>query len=149
MAVITNVVVLGLSEFRRDLRRAHKALPRELTKALREAGKPARAAAAGRVPRGATGRTAAAFRIRASGRLGRIVNPLPHAGVLEWATTFMRKSRSPGRAPHQVTMRKGPPPPRYAQPAVASVAPIIAVIIHRELQRIITAFGWFRETGRA
>lgn len=128
------IEIVNLREFRRDLRRAIDARPRELARAIREAGKPALAEARRRAPR-RSGRLAASLRIQTRGTSGSIVSRAPYGAGAEWG----RRGRWRGFT------RNWGSPPRYAWPAIEAKQEEIAEIIFRELRAIVTAHGWFRE----
>lgn len=89
----------GLNELRRDLKAIDKKLPRELTKAQREALKPTAAKAAGFAPRRpSSGRLAASIRPFATARSAGLRSPLPYANVQHWGGNVGRNKATHVRA---------------------------------------------------
>lgn len=86
------VRVEGLKELRRDLRGVEKALPRELTKTLKEAASPVADKAKALAPRG-SGRLAASIRPYASGTAVTVATRLPYGDVIHWGGTTGRGHR--------------------------------------------------------
>lgn len=131
--IVSGVVIDGLKELRRDLRRAADATPKEATAAVREAGMPVLRRAQQLAPR-REGTLAGSGRLRTSGTRGFIEFRAPYAGGAEWG----RKGKWKGFT------RKWGYTPRYGHKALAEKEDEVARIIMRRLEDIVTAHGWFR-----
>lgn len=132
MADHFGVEIDGLKEFRRELRRAEQASPRDLTKAIRAAGKPPLERARALTPV-RSGDLRAGWRVRASGSTGSLANVEPYAGGVVWGKRGKWKG-----------FRKYGGTPRFAGQAIDDTADEIQEIITRNLEEILTAYGWFR-----
>jgi len=136
------VEVVGLREFRAACRASGSGLTRDLTRALRAAGKPPLSRVkvlAGRTsssPR-ATGLLAKSYKIAAAGTSAYVKNSVPYAAGAEWGVYgkwagFRR--RYPGPEPGG----RG----RFAWRAVLEQREEIAEILTRELEAMIAIQGW-------
>jgi hypothetical protein len=132
---VKTIRIEGLRELRMALKHAEDANPRELTRALKEAGKPVPPVIRVNAPR-LTGELAASVgEPRATGTKGRIPITAPHAPFVE----FQRR----GRAGATWSAKYGPPP-RFGYRSLDSKETEIANILDRELKEILTAHGWLR-----
>lgn len=132
------LVIEGLDDLRRDLRRAEAGSTREVSKALRKVGQIPRARGIQLAPRRAGGRIAAiasAARIQVRGSSAALV----YRGIAGTVVEFQRA----GRRGATLTARYGAPP-RFAFKALAQTAPQIVEAINRELAEILSVHGWFR-----
>jgi hypothetical protein len=119
--------VVGLNEFRAALRRAEVATPRQLTKALKEAGVPLVEQMAV-IAAHRTGRLAESYRTRVIGTTGNIVSRVPYGAKAEW-------SRKRGWT------RYGPPG-RFAARVVEEQAEATLVRVAAGLRDVIDLYGW-------
>lgn len=126
------VAIQGLKEFRAQLKAAIDATPRELTKAIRAAGKPAIVRAAALAAK-RTGALAASYKVQATGTTGKILNTQPYGAGAEWGQFGKWKG-----------FLKYGGPGRFAARAVEEKADEIAEIIEDELTEIVTIHGWAR-----
>jgi hypothetical protein len=139
------VEIEGLKEFRAALRASGTGLTRELSKAIRAAGKPPLARVkvlAGRTsssPR-STGDLARSYKVRTAGASGYLQSGVPYGAGAEWGvygkwSGFRRKYPGPepgGRG-------------RFAWRAVKESDDEIMAVITGELERLIEIQGWARE----
>lgn len=126
----SGVYITNLSAFRRDLKAAEDASPRQLTKAIKAAGVPIVAEASRRVPV-VTGTLAAGFKASARGASGSLTNRVPYAMGAEFGTHGKWSGFN----------RYGMPP-RFAFPAVEAKADEVVTIISHELEMIVRLNGW-------
>lgn len=129
----SSVSITNLAAFRRDLKAAEDASPRELTKALKAAGAPILADVRGRVPH-LTGTLAAGFKASARGSTGLIVNRVPYAAGSE----FGRHGKWAGFE------RYGSAPGRFVGAALEAQGDEVARIIAAEMREIVEIHGWAR-----
>lgn len=143
------VEIEGLADFRKALRDAADATPRELTKALRKGAQTLkdRASANASTIAGshAEGKIPASFRIYSRAREAGIVSSLPQAGVFEFATSYMRRSRSADRPPHRVTFHDIGSPPRFGYKALGELEEELTQMAYDALVEVAKAHGWFTE----
>lgn len=138
----SGVEVVGLAQFRRDLKAAGDGLTRELPKALRKAGAPPLARVkvlAGRTQRSARskGSLTKGYRITASGTAAYLKSSVPYAAGAEWGVYGKWagfRLRYPGPEPGG----RG----RFAWRAVLEERDGIAEVLDRELRQLIELNGW-------
>lgn len=136
MANLGTIKIEGLKEFRSALKAAEGANPRELTKALKEAGSVLPPKIRANAPH-RTGKLAGSVgAAQASGTKGRVPVKAPYSAPVE----FSRKG-----APAQGLSAKYGPPPRFAYKAVASAAPQIEDRLLKAVTEVAKAHGWFNE----
>ena len=142
------IVIENLAKFRRDLKAAADASPRELSAALREAGKPVlervkQVAAVGRPPADKhPGLLRSSYRIRVRSTSAFLMSTAPYGTGAEWGLHGKWKGfrkypafgtgRSAGRG-------------RFAWRALVEKQDEIVEIMNERLQEIITIHGWARE----
>lgn len=126
------IVIENLAEFRRDLKRAVDATPRELTKAIRAMGAPVLSELAVIVAR-RRGRLVKGYRIQVRGTSGSVINREPYALGAEWGMHGKWKGfqKYGGRG-------------RFAWRAVTDQQEAIARIGLEQLEDIVTIHGWAR-----
>lgn len=89
MARTAAVLVEGVKDLRRDLRAIDKALPKELTKALKAAAEEVLPTARALAPK-RSGRLASSLRASGAGNKASIRSPLPYANVQHWGGSVGR-----------------------------------------------------------
>lgn len=142
MATAPGIEVVGLREFRAALKSSESGLTRDLTAALKLAGKPPLdrvKALAGRTTSSArsTGELVKSYSIRASGTSAYLRSSVPYGAGAEWGVYgkwagFRRKYPGPeagGRG-------------RFAWRAVLEQRDEIEHVLSRELENLITVNGW-------
>lgn len=97
----TGVLTEGIKELRRDLKAIDKALPRELTKALKTAAEEVLPIARALAPR-RSGRLAASLRASGASNRASIRSKLPYANAVHWGTGA--RIGKPG--PHNIAASK-------------------------------------------
>ena len=125
------VEIVGLAEFRRDLKRAGLGT-KDATRAMRRAGAPVLAKAAALAPK-ATGALAASGKISAAGTKGRVIFRPVYAPGAE----FGAHGRWSGFDRWGAT-------PRFGYRALADEAENVFRIVTEELQDVLTAYDWFQ-----
>lgn len=128
-----SVKIEGLAEFRRALRSASDASPRELSAALRRAGEPIVARAATLAPR-RSGALAGSYAPRVSGLTAQIASRVPYGPGAEWGT----------RGKFAGFTRYGAPGSRFAGRALEETSDEVARIVEDELRDIAEIHGWAR-----
>jgi hypothetical protein len=128
------IEIENLAQFRKALRFAQDATPRELSKAIRVVGKPIAARAGELAPKGPTGRLKKSFSVRASGTTGRIVSRVPYGPGAEWGL----------RGKFSGFTRYGAKGVRFAGRAVEELREPTMRAIAKELDDIIHIHGWAR-----
>ncbi len=123
------IVIVGLNQFRADLRRAQGAYPRVLTAAIRKAGFPIIARAHAITPR-VSGRLAGGWRVSVRGTTGSITSSVPYSGGAVWGVHGKWSGFSGVR-------------PRYVDPEANPLPQRIQDILDRELRGVLEAYGWF------
>lgn len=124
------IYITNLAQFRRDLKAAEDASPRELTKAIKAAGVPIVAEAKSSVPV-VSGTLAGGFKASARGATGSLVNRVPYAMGAE----FGKRGKWSGFNRYGGT-------PRFAFPAVEDKADEVVTIIATQMGDIIALHGW-------
>jgi hypothetical protein len=132
------VEIVGLAEFRRDLKRAGEST-KDLTAAMKKAGAPVLAKAATYAPRGGegdphAGQLAGSGKISAAGSKGRVIFKPYYAPGAE----FGAHGRWQG-------FDKWGSPPRFGYRALAESSEQVFQIVTTELNDMLTVFGWFHE----
>jgi hypothetical protein len=127
----------GLKEFRKALRDAVDATPRELSAAL----KPVAEKVAGKARGFTRGRIAAAVKPFAAGTKAGIRSRHPGARVHEFATTFKRRNPG-GGGEHTVRWSDPADPPRYAYRAADELADKIGEDLLDAIEGVVRAKGW-------
>ena len=125
--------IIGLAEFRRDLRRAQLGT-KEVTAAMKAAGAPVLAKAASLAPK-ASGALAGSGRIMAGGTKGRVVFKAAYAAGAE----FGSHGRWSG-------FEHWGQPPRFGYRALSEEADNVGRILTEAMVDVFTAYGWFEET---
>lgn len=139
------IVIENLAAFRRDLKAAVDASPRELTTALREAGGPVldrvkQVAAVGRAPADEhPGLLRGSYRIRVRSTSAFLSSTAPYAGGAEWG--LRGKWKGFRKYPGAEAGGRG----RFAWRAVLERQDEIAEIMSERLRDLITLHGWARE----
>lgn len=136
--MIKEVRITNLREFRRDLRQAIDATPRELSNALKRAGDPIVKRAGQLAPR-RSGRLAKSYRARARGTTGFITSLAPYGAGAEWGV----QGRWRGFARH------GARGSRFAGRAIDEKADEMLELVFEEIEEIVTIHGWAEEAGVA
>lgn len=129
---VAAVKVVNLKLFLRDLRAAEDASPRELSKAIRAAGRSPLERVRQLAP-SRSGRLRSGYSVRAAGAIGRFVNLQPYGAGAEWGV----------HGKWSGFMRYGPRG-RFAWRAVQERAEEIAQDITEGLKEIIEILGWAR-----
>jgi hypothetical protein len=127
---VAKVEIVGLAQFRADLKNVGREGPRALSKAIRAGGEPIVSTASSKAPR-RTGLLAGSYSIKTRATTGAVVNQAPYGAGAEWG----RKGKWEG------FFRYGQPP-RFAGAALTERADDVQDIISRGLDDIITIFGW-------
>lgn len=136
MAQAETVKVEGLKEFRKALKDAEGANPREMTKALKDAGTILPPKIRSNAPR-KTGELAGSVgNVSASGTKGRVPVRAKHSAPVEFSKR--------GAAARTLTSKYGPPP-RFGYKAVADSAGQIEEALFKGLEDIIHIHGWAKE----
>ena len=126
------VEIVGLAEFRRDLKQAGLGT-KDATAAMKKAGAPVLAKAAGYAPK-ASGALAGSGRISAAGPKGRVIFKPVYAPGAE----FGAHGRWTG-------FEKWGSPPRFGYRALGEESENVFNIVTAELHDILTAYDWFHE----
>ena len=126
------IVVQGIRELQMDLRRSLGAYPREVTRALKNAGQPVLERASASMPH-VSGRLAGSLGISVRGATASITSRAPYAGGAEW-----------GRFGKWSGFDRYGSPPRFVFPAVEASAERLAEDVARELRNVLSAYGWFQ-----
>jgi hypothetical protein len=129
------VKIEGLKEFRKALKDSVDANPRELTKALKEAGSILPAKIRANAPHKTGALAGSVGNVSATGTKGRIPVRAKHAAPVEFSKR--------GAAAQTLTAKYGAPP-RYAYKAVGDSADEVIERIYDGLEQIVTAHGWFK-----
>lgn len=129
---VSKIEVVGLKEFRAALRAVGKEATKELSKGIRKAGDPLVAAASRDAPR-VSGALAGGYKVAVRTTTGSIVSKVPYAGGAEWGT----------RGKWRGFFRYGSTP-RFAGKALVDNADEVQDTLTRELENIITIYGWAR-----
>jgi hypothetical protein len=124
------ITITNLAAFRRDLKAAVDASPRELGKALKVAGGPILSEAKGKAPV-VTGTLAAGYKVSVRGTTGSVVNAVPYAMGAEFGT----------RGKWAGFNRYGGPG-RFAWRAVEDKQEEILVLIAEGMREIVALHGW-------
>lgn len=124
--------IVGLAEFRRDLRRAGLGT-KVATAAMKLAGAPVLAKAQALAPK-ASGALAASGRIMAGGNKGRVVFRAAYAPGAEF-----------GRYKHWGGFDKWGSPPRFGYRALTEEADNVGRILTESFVEVFGAYGWFQE----
>ncbi len=152
-AAASGVRIAGLTELRNDLRRALGAYPKALAAGIKRAGAPLAPRASGYAPVGRSdqggqsgraypaGALRAGYRLSVRGSTGSVVNPVPYAAGAEWGlhgkwagfTRYPSAGTGGGRG-------RG----RFAYRAVFESEAEIVDAIDKELNDVLTVYGWFR-----
>lgn len=131
------IEIENLATFRKALRLAEDATPRELSKAIRTAGAPI-VKRAGQLAPHVTGELARSYTVRASGTTGKLFSKAPYGSGAEWGLhgkwRGFRRYRGVG------TGGRG----RFALRAVMEREDETAAIITEELRDILELHGWAR-----
>ncbi|HXF72684.1 MAG TPA: hypothetical protein VNO79_08775 [Actinomycetota bacterium] len=140
---LKGVEIENLGEFRRALRRAQDGAPRQLSAAIRRAGRPLLERAAEVAPRGPSGKLKRSYRLRVSGTSGRVFSAVPYGAGAEWGLHGKWKGfrRYPAFGTGAARGRG-----RFAWRAVVERKEEIVAVISEELRQIITIQGWAKET---
>lgn len=125
--------IRNLAEFQRDLQRAASRIDEETERALERAGEPLLRLAQALAPR-RTGHLASLGRINRSGDDFALEFDHIKAGVLEFA----------GSGKYASLNSKWGQPPRFAFRALEQQESRITETIERELEDVVSAYGWFR-----
>lgn len=138
------IEVIGLQQFRRDLKAADAGLTRELSKALRAAGKPPLARVkvlAGRTSSGprSTGQLARSYKIRVSGTAAYVASTVPYGAGAEWGV-YGKWSGFRRRYPGPEPGGRG----RFAWRAVLEEREGIEEVLTRSLRELLELNGWAR-----
>lgn len=128
------VEIVNLRSFQRALRASEAGATRELSRAIRAAGRPIVERARVLAPR-RTGLLASAYAIRASGTTGNVINRAPYGAGAEWGLHGKWKGFRRYRG---VQGGRG----RFAARAVEERRDEIVRIMTDELREIITISGW-------
>ena len=132
--------ITNLALFRKALRAAEDATPRELTKAIRAAGAPI-VKRAGQVAARRSGKLAASYTIRVSGTAGKLYSRVPYGVGAEWGFrgkwAGFRRYKAYGTG---ASVGRG----RFALRAVLEREDETARIITTELREILELHGWAR-----
>lgn len=124
--------IIGLAEFRRDLRRA--GLGTKLaTVAMKAAGAPVLAKAQALAPK-ASGALAGSGKIMAGGTKGRVVFKAAYAPGAEF-----------GRYRHWSGFDRWGQPPRFGYKALGDEADNVGRILTESFVDVFSAYGWFQE----
>jgi hypothetical protein len=129
------VKIDGLKEFRRALKDAVDANPRELTKALKEAGSILPPKIRANAPRQTGALAASVGNVSAVGTKGRVPVRAKYAAPVEFSKR--------GAAAQTLTAKYGAPP-RFAYKAVGDSADEVIERIYDGLEQIVSAHGWFK-----
>jgi hypothetical protein len=127
------VEIVGLAEFRRDLKRAGLGT-KDATAAMKKAGAPVLAKAAGYAPKD-KGTMAAGGRISAAGTKGRVIFKAVQAPGAEF-----------GAHGRWVGFEKWGSPPRFGYRALAEESENVFNIVTAELHDVLTVLDWFHES---
>lgn len=130
MAADVTIKVHGLTELRRDLKAMERTLPRELTKMLREAIKPALPPARSGAPH-RSGALAGSMRVGAAGSKAFLRSRLPYAAVIHWGGVVR---------PMGVPIRFKSRP--FASEAIESKADEIVGKLGDEFDHFASRHGW-------
>lgn len=134
------IYIENLALFRKALRRAQDATPRELSKAVKRAGAPIIQRARQVAPH-RTGTLAAGYTLRASGTTGRVFSRVPYAVGAEWGMhgkwAGFRRYKAFGTG---ASTGRG----RFAWRAVVEGQDETARIITTELREVLQLHGWAR-----
>ncbi len=139
-AIKGGIEIVNLRSFLSDLRRAEDASGRELTAALKEAGRPVlertRQVAAVR-----SGRMRGGYVIRVRGTSASIQNAVPYSAGAEWGLhgKWSGFTRYPAFGTGSAAGRG-----RFAWRAVVELQNEVARIVHEELTDIVQIHGWAR-----
>lgn len=128
------VYITNLEQFRRDLKYAVGASPREMTAAIKRAGGvflQTTKSYAGMASR--TGTHAAGFKLQVRGATGALINLVPYAAGAEW-----------GIHGHWSGFMRYGAPGRFAYKAVQDKADEFAAIVAEELRDVAELHGWAR-----
>lgn len=125
------VTIEGLNEFRAAVRAAQQRAPRELTAALKAAGRPVVDRVQSVVPR-RSGLLASSFSVSVRATKGQIVSRAPYAGGAEWGS----------RGKWSGWVRAHGASPRFVWPAVESQQDEIIRVLDEGLRDVITIMGW-------
>jgi hypothetical protein len=132
---LKGIEIENLAAFRKALRLADGATPRELSKAIRKAGQPIVKRAGQLAPR-VSGQLARSYTVRASGTTGKLYSRAPYGPGAEWGLhgkwKGFRRYRAVGVG------GRG----RFALRAVVEREDETASIITDELREILTLHGW-------
>ena len=142
------IEIENLAAFRRDLKAAADASPRELSAALREAGKPVlervkQVAAVGRPPKDKhPGLLRGSYRIRVRTTSAFLASTAPYGAGAEWGLHGNWKGfrKYPAYGTGRAAGRG-----RFAWRAVVEKEDEIFEVMTKRLQDIITIHGWARE----
>ncbi len=126
------VEIIGLAEFRRDLKRAGLGT-KDATAAMKKAGAPVLAKAAAYAPRG-KGTLAGSGKISAVGTKGRVIFKPVYAPGAEFGVH--------GR---WVGFEKWGSTPRFGYRALAETSDQVFQIVTAELNDVLTVYGWFHD----
>jgi hypothetical protein len=129
------VKIEGLKEFRKALKDAADANPRELTRALKEAGTILPPKIRVNAPRKTGALAASVGNVSATGTKGRVPVRAKYAAPVEFSKR--------GAAAQTLTSKYGSPP-RYAYKAVEDSSEQVIERIYDGLEQIVTAHGWFK-----
>jgi hypothetical protein len=131
VAISGGVTITNLAAFRRDLKSAEDASPRELGKALKTAGAPILSEAKGKAPV-VTGTLAGGYKLSVRGTVGSIVNAVPYAMGAEYGS----------RGKWSGFNKYGPAPGRFAWKAVEDKQEEVLVLIANGMAAIVELHGW-------
>jgi hypothetical protein len=132
VATNSSVVITNLAAFRRDLKAAEDASPRELGKALKAAGGPILSETKGKAPV-VTGTLAGGYKLSVRGTVGSIVNRVPYAMGAEFGT----------RGKWSGFNRYGGPG-RFAWQAIETKQDEVLTLIVTGMSEIVELYGWAR-----
>lgn len=147
MATGSGIEVVGLQQFRRDLKLAQTGLTRELSSALKKAGAPplgrvkVLAGRTSRSPR-STGLLQKSYKVSVRGTAAYLKSSVPYAAGAEWGVYGKWagfRLRYPGPEPGG----RG----RFAWRAVLEEREGIAEVLDRELRQLIELNGWATPTS--
>jgi hypothetical protein len=129
---VAKVEVVGLKQFRADLKRAGSEGPRALAKAIKAGGEPVLEATKVKAQRASrTGHLAGSYGIKVRTTTGSITSKADYAAGADWG----KRGRWRG------FFRYGQPP-RFAGAALTENAERVQDIITKGLDDIVTVYGW-------
>ncbi|MGH2663690.1 MAG: hypothetical protein ACRDH8_12990 [Actinomycetota bacterium] len=125
------VEVDGLKEFRAALRASVSASPRQLSTAIRNAGRPVIARASDLAPV-RTGLLSRGYTVRVRGTAGDVVSRVLYGPGAEWGS----------RGKWKGFVKHGPPGQRFAGQALEDRADEVVQVIELEMASIVEINGW-------